>query len=335
MSVTIVTGGFWGDEGKGKVVAYLALTDRPPVIARAGVGPNAGHTIFVDGQRYVLRQIPVGFVHRAARLLIGAGVLVDPEVLLAEVGRLAIAPERLGVDRACTVIEPHHRQEDQASDHLRQIVGSTGTGTGPANAGRVNRTARLARDEERLLPYLADVAAEVNGAADHQQDLLIEGTQGFGLSLYHGDYPFVTSKDTTAAACCMDVGIGPTRVTDVIVVLKAYASRVGNGPMPTELPEAEATARGWEEVGAVTGRQRRIGEFDFAHAARAIMVNGATSLALTNLDRRFPAAAGCTEWRRLPTDARAFTEMVEERLDRPVTLVSTGADVDEMIDRRH
>lgn len=334
MSVTIVTGGFWGDEGKGKVVAYLALNDRPPVIARAGVGPNAGHTIFVDGTRYVLRQVPVGFVASESRLLIGVGVLVDPNVTLDEVARLHIDPSRLGIDRACTVIEPSHIDADKASDHLREVVGTTGTGTGPANAARIARTARLARDEPRLAAFMADVAQEVNAAVDGGQDVLIEGTQGFGLSLYHGDYPYVTTKDTTAAGCCVDVGIGPTRVTDVLVVFKAYASRVGHGPMPTELPDAVAVERGWEEVGAVTGRRRRIGEFDFEHAARAIQINGATALALTNLDRRFPAAAGCTSWSSLPGEAQAFVDDIEQRLARPVVIVSTGADVDDTIDRR-
>jgi adenylosuccinate synthase len=334
MSVTVVTGGFWGDEGKGKVVAYLALADKPPFIARGGVGPNAGHTIFVDGTKYVLRQVPVGFVHRSARLLIGAGVLVDPAVTLAEIERLAIAPERLAIDRACAIIDPEHIEADRASDFLRERVGTTGTGTGPANAARIGRHARLAADEPRLAAFVADVADELNSAVESGQDVLVEASQGFGLSLYHGDYPFVTSKDTTAAACCSDVGLGPTRVTDVIVAFKAYASRVGAGPMPTELPEAEVAARGWQEFGAVTGRTRRIGEFDFDLARRAVRINGATGLALTNLDRRFPAAAGCTELDRLPAAARAFLDDVEARLQRPVTLVSTGADVDDMIDRR-
>jgi adenylosuccinate synthase len=334
MSVTIVVGGFWGDEGKGKIVAYLALHDQPGVIARAGAGPNAGHTIYVDGTRYVLRQVPVGFVAAASRLLVGPGVVVDPEVALDEVERLGIRPERLGIDARCTLITPEHIAEDRASVHLRETVGSTGTGTGPAQAARAARVAPLARDEPRLARFLADVPAELNAAVDAGQDVLIEGTQGFGLSLYHGDYPFVTSKDTTAAAACVDVGLGPTRVDEVCVVFKAYASRVGQGPMPTELEPGLAEARGWEEFGAVTGRRRRIGEFDFDMAERAIRVNGASHLAITNLDRRFPGAAGCTRDAELPAEARAFLDEVEDRLGRPLALISTGADVDELIDRR-
>jgi adenylosuccinate synthase len=334
MTVRIVAGGFWGDEGKGKVVAYLALADRPDVVARGGVGPNAGHTIFVAGTRYVMRQVPTAFVHREARLLIGAGVLVDVHVTLAEIERLAIGEGRLGIDRMCALIEADDRSLDQSDAHLRDRVGTTGTGTGPANEARAGRRARLARDEPLLARFLADVPAEVNAAVVGGRNVLVEGTQGFGLSLYYGDYPFVTSKDTTAGTFCADVGIGPTAVDHVLVVFKAYASRVGEGPMPTEMSEADVAARSWEEFGAVTGRRRRIGEFDFALARRAVMINGATEIAITNLDRRFPETAGVRRWDDLSTESRQFVERVETELDRPAALVSTGADVHDMVDRR-
>jgi adenylosuccinate synthase len=334
MAVTIVTGGFWGDEGKGKVVAYLARRDRPPVVARAGVGPNAGHTVFLDGEKHVVRQIPVAVLEPSARLLIGPGVLVDPEVTLDEVERFGVSARRLGIDARCTVIEPEHRQADRERSFLRDVVGTTGSGCGPAQEARTARAARLAADEPRLAPYLADVPLELGRAIGAGRDVLVEGTQGFGLSLYHGDYPFVTSKDTTASTFCADVGIGPTQVSEVLVVFKAYASRVGEGPLPTQLPDGEVAARGWEEFGAVTGRARRIGEFDFDHARRAVMINGATALALTNLDRRYHAAAGATSWHDLPDEARAFVRQVEDELERPVALVSTGAEVASMIDRR-
>lgn len=334
MTATVVAGGLWGDEGKGKVVAYLALRDEPAIIARGGVGPNAGHTVFVEGRKYVMRQVPVGFVQRKARLLIGPGVLVDPEVTLDEVARLKIKPGRLGIDGACTVIEPEHRREDQSRSHLVDVVGTTGTGTGPANEARVGRRARLARDDSQLAPYIADVAAEVGAAIAAGDQVLVEGSQGLGLSLYHGDYPYCTSKDTSASALCADVGLGPTNVANVVVVLKAYASRVGNGPFPTELDPAEVEIRGWAEFGAVTGRPRRIGEFDYERSARAVMISGATDLAITNLDRRFPGAAGVRDLEGLPPEARAFVDGIEERLAVPATLLSTGPDAWEMIDRR-
>jgi adenylosuccinate synthase len=185
-----------------------------------------------------------------------------------------------------------------------------------------------------LQEFLTDVPAEVNAAADAGSELLIEGSQGFGLSLYYGDYPYVTSKDTTAASFCADVGLGPTKVDQVLVVFKAFASRVGTGPMPTELPVDVAQARGWEEFGAVTGRPRRIGDFDYELAERAAMINGATEIGITNLDRRFEGCAGLRDWEKLPDDAKDFVSSVEDRLNRPAMLLSTGPDVYEMIDRR-
>jgi len=333
MSVTVIAGGFWGDEGKGKVCAYLAVTDRPAVIARAGVGPNAGHTFEFEGRKYIMRQVPCGFIYPQARLLIGPGVLIDPDVVQREIEVTGVAG-RLGIDAKCTVIEAEHIQADKGSAHLSKTVGTTGTGCGPANEARTARRARLAREVPDLQPLLADVAEEVNEAIAHGQSVLIEGTQGFGLSLYHGDYPFVTSKDTTASTFCADVGIGPTRVTDVIVIFKAYASRVGQGPFPTELPLEEVQRRGWEEFGAVTGRRRRIGEFDFAFARRSAMLNGATQLAITNLDRRFPETLGVTRRENLPAEAQIFLARVAEEVGVPVTLISTGPKMEHMIDER-
>ncbi len=333
MSVTIIAGGFWGDEGKGKISAYLSTVDNPTIVARAGVGPNAGHTVYYKGQKIVMRQLPGGFVNPASRLVIGAGVLVNPEVLLHEIETLEVA-DRVGVDPHCAIIDPEHIEQDRRSDHLAKTVGTTGTGCGPANEARARRKARLAQDIPELAPYLADVALEVNSAALRGEGVLIEGSQGFGLSLYHGDYPYVTSKDVTASSFAADVGIGPTRVDEVVVVYKAYASRVGAGPFPTELPREEVERRGWEEFGAVTGRPRRIGEFDFNIARRSAMINGATQIAITNLDRRFKEAFGATRLEDLPKEAREFIDRVQEAIGVPVTLISTGPDLEHMIDLR-
>ena len=333
MTVTIIAGGFWGDEGKGKISAYLSTADNPAIVARAGVGPNAGHTVYYKGQKIVMRQLPGGFVNPSSRLLIGAGVLVNPEVLLHEIETLEVA-DRVGVDPHCAIIDPEHIEQDRRSDHLAKTVGTTGTGCGPANEARARRKARLARDVPELAPYLADVPAEVNAAIRRGESVLIEGSQGFGLSLYHGDYPYVTSKDVTASSFAADVGIGPTRVDEVVVVYKAYASRVGAGPFPTELPREEVERRSWEEFGAVTGRPRRIGEFDFEVARRSAMINGATQIAITNLDRRFKETFGATRLEDLPQEAREFIDRVQEAIGVPVTLISTGPDLEHMIDLR-
>lgn len=333
MPCSIVAGGQFGDEGKGKIVAYLALHDKPDIIARAGVGPNAGHTVIYEGRKYGLRQIPCGFVNKSSRLLIGPGVLVNPVVVSKEVEETG-AGDRLGIDRHCAVIEPQHIEEDRTSEHLKGKIGTTGTGCGPANVARTSRKGRLAEEIEELSPFLTDVPLEVNEALRQGKSVLVEGSQGFGLSLTHGTYPYVTSKDTAASTLAADVGVGPTKVDDVILVYKAYASRVGSGPFPTEMPVERAEKLGIVEHGTVTGRRRRIGEFDFDLAKRAAMINGATQIAISCIDRLFKGSREAKRFEHLPDDAKAFVNRVEEELDLPVTLISIGPEIDETLDLR-
>jgi adenylosuccinate synthase len=327
----LVCGGQWGDEGKGKIVAYLSLKYRPHLVARAGVGPNAGHTVHFGGRKFGLRQVPCGFVYEGARLLIGPGVLVNPDVLLKEVEETGTGG-RLGVDERCALIEPHHVERDRGSEHLSKRIGTTGSGCGPANEDRVRRVARLAREEERLRPFLTDVPLELHEALERGRKVLIEGSQGFGLSLVHGTYPYVTSKDTCAGTMLADVGVGPTRVSEVLLVFKAYATRVGEGPFPTEMPQEEAERLGIVEYGTVTGRRRRVGHFDFEMARRAAIINGATQLALTCLDRLFRGCAGARRWEELTEEARSFVRRVEGATGVPVTLLSTGEGIEDVID---
>lgn len=330
---SIVAGGQWGDEGKGKIVAYLALSDRPKIIARAGVGPNAGHTVIYKGKRYGLRQISCGFVYEGSRVLIGPGVLVNPDIVVKEAEETGIK-ERLGIDRHCAVIEPSHIEEDRTSEHLRGKIGTTGTGCGPANVARVSRVAKLAEEVKELEPYLADVPLEVNEAIERGDPVLIEGSQGFGLSLVHGTYPYVTSKDTSASTLAADVGVGPTNVDEVILVFKSYVSRVGAGPFPTEISQEEAERMGIVEYGTVTGRRRRIGKFDFEFAKRSAMINGATQLALTCIDRLFKGNRGVKKFEKLTGEAKAFIGRVEEEIGIPITLLSTGPRIEDIIDLR-
>jgi len=327
----LVCGGQWGDEGKGKVVAYLALKYKPKIVARAGVGPNAGHTVYFKGKKFGLRQVPCGFVYGGSRILIGPGVLVNPEVLLKEVEETGIG-DRLGVDRKCALIEPVHIEKDRSSEHLKEKIGTTGTGCGPANVDRVGRRAKLAESSPELQPFLTDVPSEINEALNERALVLVEGSQGFGLSLIHGTYPYVTSKDTTAGTMLADVGVGPTKVSEVILVFKAYVSRVGAGTFPTEISQEEAEKLGIVEYGTVTGRRRRIGRFDFELAKRAAMINGATQLAITCIDRLFKGCEGARRFTELTGDARKFIERVEEETGVPVTLVSTGEGIEDIID---
>jgi adenylosuccinate synthase len=192
----------------------------------------------------------------------------------------------------------------------------------------------MAREIPELKKYLADVPAIANKALDDGRGLLIEGTQGTFISLYYGQYPYVTSKDVCAAAACSDVGIGPTRVTDVVMVLKSYVTRVGGGELDGEISQEEAKIRGWDEYGTVTGRQRRAAPFDYKLARRAKMINGATMIALTKLDVLYPDCQGAKEYAELGSDAKKFVKKIEDEVKLSVSLIGTGPDVDELIDRR-
>lgn len=333
MPVYVVVGGFFGDEGKGKVAGYLATADDVDVAARGGVGPNAGHTVVTNGMRLKLRQVPSAVVNPKTRLLIGPGVLVNPEVLLSEV-ELTGCRDRLGVDYNAGVIEEKHIEADRRSAHLAGKIGTTGTGCGPAQADRAKRKLKLAKDVDALKPFLTDAVAELNERARKGERVLIEGTQGTFLSLYHGTYPYVTSKDVTASSICADVGIGPKLVDEVIVVFKSYVTRVGGGPLENELSLEEAKALGWLEVATVTGRIRRAAPFNFELAKRAVTINSATQIALTKIDVLFKEDAGKREWGSLSGAARKFVERVEEETGVPVTLISTGERINEMIDLR-
>jgi len=333
MSCTVVVCGFFGDTGKGKIISYLSLKDKIAVTARAGVGPNAGHTVVYEGKEYKLRMIPSAFVNDRCRLLMGPGVLINPEILIREI-ELTNSQDRIGVDPQCAIIELKHIQADKKGE-LAEKIKTTGTGTGPCNAERALRTVKLARDIPELKNYLTDVPLEVNKALINGKNVLIEGTQGTYLSLYHGTYPYCTSKDVTASAACSDVGVGPTKVDDVILVFKAYTTRVGGGPLPNELPWEEAEKRGWAEVATVTGRRRRAAPFNYDLAKRAVMLNGATQAAVTKIDILFPECKGVKSYEELSQQAKASIKKVEKEIGVPVTLVGTGPGTWEIVDRRN
>ena len=331
MPCTVVVGGFWGDEGKGKIISYLALRDNVDIGVRGGVGPNAGHTVQVDEKQYKLRMIPSTFVNMKCKCLIGAGVLVNPEIFLEEV-ELTGCKGRVGLDPNCAIIEEKHIKADKASTYLSKKIGTTGTGTGPCNVDRVRRRAKVARDVPELKDFLVDVAFEVNKALDEGKNVLIEGTQGTFLSLYHGTYPYCTSKDVTSSSICGDVGVGPTRVNDVLVVFKAYITRVGGGPLPDELSQEEAERRGWAEVATVTGRVRRVAPFNIELAKRAVMLNGATQIAITKLDIIYPECRGARKYTELSEEAKKFIKNIEVSVGVPVVLIGTGPDIYDIID---
>ena len=204
----------------------------------------------------------------------------------------------------------------------------------PAVEERVRRTAKLVKDIPQLKPYVVDAATEVNKGLDNGKKVLLEGTQGIQLSLYHGSYPYVTSRDTSASAICSEAGIGPTRIDQSLIVLKSFMTRVGAGPLPGEISKEEAIKRGWFETAAGTGRDRRAAPFNFELAAKAVMLNGATQIALTKLDCVYSDCKGAKSFNELPTEAKAFVEKVESETKAPVKLIGTGPDALDIIDRR-
>ncbi len=326
-----MVGAQWGDEGKGKIVDLLA--QESDVVCRYQGGPNAGHTIVVDGETWKLRQMPSGVVS-GTRSVIGAGCVVDPQVFVDEVDLLAergIDPSIVVLSGNAHLIMPWHLTIDQASERRlgKLQIGTTRRGIGPAYADKASRIgirvqdvldpkilrakieialaeknlwleriyeaepfdleevwSRYAGYAERLAPYVGDVSLLVDEALRAGERVLFEGAQATMLDLDHGTYPFVTSSNPIASGAATGIGIGPTRIDRVLGVSKAYVTRVGEGPFPSEIAgpqQAELRELGGE-FGTVTGRERRCGWLDLVALRYAVRVNGITSLALTKLD---------------------------------------------------
>jgi len=331
MPCTVITGGFWGDEGKGKIISYLALKDQLDICVRTG-SVNAAHTVWYQGKRYALHMVPAAFINEKCRLLIGAGVNIHLPQLLKEVEETNVK-SRIGIDHQTSIIEEKHSFQDKTRGHLKGI-GTTGWGVGPAIEERVGRTAKLAKDIPELQSYLTDVAEEVNNGISKDRRVILEGTQGLMLSLFHGTYPYVTGRDTSASAICSEAGVGPTKVNEVLVVFKAFMTRVGGGPLPGELAKEEAKDRGWFEMAAGTGRERRSAPFNFENAKKAVMINGATQLALTKLDIMYTKCKGVRDYARLSEAAKQFITEIEEKTGIPIVLIGTGPEALDIIDRR-
>jgi len=330
--VTVVVGGFFGDEGKGKVVAYLGLSNKPSVAVRTG-SINAGHTVTYNGRTWRLRTIPSAFLNKSCRLYIPAGALISIPVFFNEV-RETECGGRVFIDFSTGVITDEHVMRERG-DEVMSFIGSTKQGVGAAMADRVRRVLKLARDYEELKNYLRDVALEVNEAVDRGEEVLIEGTQGFYLSLYFGTYPYVTSRDTSASGVLSEVGLGPKKVDEVLVVFKSYVTRVGEGPLPNELSYDDIVKLGFLEKASVTGRVRRAAPFNFELARRAVIINSATQVAITKVDVLFKDVCNVREWGKLSREVRKWVEEVEDILKVPVTLLGTGEEVEAMVDRRN
>jgi adenylosuccinate synthase len=333
MPVLVVVGAQWGDEGKGKIIDLL--TEKADVVARYQGGHNAGHTVVVGMDEFILHLIPSGILHKGKKCIIGNGVVVDPAALLSEMDGLVKRGIRfdknLLISRNAHLIMPYHKALDVASERLKgnKKIGTTGRGIGPAYADKISRkgirmadlldpeafreklsvsvgeanfilerfyNAPLVHQDEvfeeymkysrRLMKYITDTTLYLNDAIAGKKKVLAEGAQGTHLDIDHGTYPFVTSSSPTAGGACTGLGIGPNTISEIVGIVKAYTTRVGSGPFPTEQENAmgELLRERGREYGATTGRPRRCGWMDTLIIRHAVRVNGFTSIALTKLD---------------------------------------------------
>jgi adenylosuccinate synthase len=331
MANTILVGAQWGDEGKGKIIDVL--TEQADVVVRTQGGNNAGHTVFIGKQKYVLHLIPSGILRRGKVCVIGNGVVVDPISLVEEIqglARLGIKVDgNLLISETAHLVFPYHRELDEQREILKgkNKIGTTKRGIGPAygdKAARVglrlidllnparfaeNLQSKIQENNEvlkafgakplsfkkvhqayraaasQLKPFVTNTVVYLHKAMQREKNILFEGAQGTFLDIDHGTYPFVTSSNTTAGGACTGSGVPPHRMDRVVGVMKAYTTRVGEGPLPTENSEIADLLHGMgREFGATTGRARRCGWFDAVATRHAAMVNGIDELAVTNVD---------------------------------------------------
>lgn len=331
MANIILVGAQWGDEGKGKIIDVL--TEKSDVIVRTQGGSNAGHTVFIGTQKYVLHLIPSGILHPNKICVIGNGVVIDPLSLVKEIdGLLAmniIVDNNFYISQTAHVVMPWHKQLDVLKEMKKgdNKIGTTKNGIGPTYSEKADRTGirfidfikperfkKLLKERldehnkvfvengmealdfdtileqysvaaQKLKPFVTDTVLLLHKARKAKKNILFEGAQGTFLDIDHGTYPFVTSSNTTAGGACTGSGFPPTAIDKVMAVAKAYSTRVGSGPMPSENAEIADFLHGLgREFGATTGRPRRCGWHDAVATRTAVMINGITEMALTNLD---------------------------------------------------
>jgi adenylosuccinate synthase len=344
--VDLLVGGQYGSEGKGHVASYLAR--EYPVLVRVG-GPNAGHKVFVAPEPYTHHQLPSGTLRNSsATLVLAPGCVLDVKKLLQEIADCRVSRERLVIDPQAMIINENDVQSESA---LVKNIGSTGQGVGWASSRRITGRGSgvdLAKDIPDLRPFIREAWVVLEAAYRDGQRVLVEGTQGAGLSLFHGSYPYVTSRDTSVAGCLSEAGIAPSRVRKVVMVSRTQPIRVESpkgstsGPMGKEI--------GWEMVSgrskipvnklktaertSTTNRQRRVAEFSWELLRRASALNGPTDIALTFVDYLHPQNEKARRFEQLHPDTINFIEEVQRVAGAPVSLISTRFGFRSIIDRR-
>ncbi|RJE89668.1 adenylosuccinate synthetase [Paenibacillus sp. 1011MAR3C5] len=332
--VTVLLGGQIGSEGKGKIAAYLA--NEFDLSIRSG-GPNAGHTVISNGEKMTMRLIPCAFINKKCLLAMSAGSLIDVDILLQEMETLKIDPASLIIDPQAGIIEQKHKdlESSMKSDNM-----SSGCGVGYATSDKILRKEdfKLAKDIEALAPYLNNVEKMANEYIDSGKKVMVEGTQGFDLSIHHGSYPYVTSRDTTAATFCGEIGLSPKVVEDIILVLRTFPIRSCKGPI-NELTWEDVTnisqsTKNIIEYASVTKKVRRVGQFDEEMLEKAIRINRPTQLALNFVDYLDAHDYKVRNYSDLSYKTKKFIEELERKFNVPVTLIGTGEGIEDTIDLR-
>lgn len=368
MSLKVVLGSQWGDEGKGKIVDLLSKD--ADIVARFQGGANAGHTIVIDGKQYILHLIPSGILNPGVTCVIGNGVVIDPVALIDEIKMLEEhgieVKDRLFISHKAHLIMPYHKMLDKARESHKKsgkAIGTTGRGIGPAYIDKARRTgirivdlldrklfeeklrANLAEQNDILVkiygyeplnieeiiekylkfddivdPYITDTTLLMNNAIKENKNIIVEGAQGALLDIDHGTYPYVTSSNPTIGGVCTGLGIPPQVIDNVTGIVKAYCTRVGNGPFPSELFDdyGEKLREVGAEFGATTGRPRRCGWLDLVALKYSVMINGIQELAISKLDvlDKFEEIKICTNYKingkilkSFPVDLQAFENL--------------------------
>jgi len=328
----ILVGGFYGDEGKGKIASYLGINDSPNYAVRTG-SINAGHTVVFNNKTWKIRILPSAFVNKSTKLVLAPGALTSLEQLFNEI-KSTDSDNRVIIDSHVGIITDKEIKDERNDENLMKMVGSTGQGVGYAEARRILRILKLAKDYKELENYIANVPDMLIDELQKDSRILIEGTQGTFLSLYHGEYPYVTSRNSTASGVLSEIGIGPKYINNIIVVFKSFVTRVGNGYLENELNEEDAKKLGLTEIATVTGRKRRVAPFNVKLAKESIRLNSATQIAITKLDTLFKDSYKVRNYSNLPLEAKKWIEDLEEELKVPITIIGTGEDSMDTIDLR-
>ena len=351
--VDVIVGGQYGSEGKGQIAAYIS--NEYDLLVRVG-GPNAGHTVFELPESYTYHHLPSGTMRSSGLILIGPGATINVhgneelkiKGLLMEVAERGLDSDRLRIDGQAMIITG---DDILAEEELRQRIGSTRQGVGAAAARRIMKRfpeTRLARDIPELKPYICDGIELVSGILRSGKKVLLEGTQGTALSLYHGYYPYVTSRDTTVSGCLAEAGIAPGWVRRVVMVCRTYPIRVQSPKGGTSGPMAQLTD--WAKISrrsgipvstlrknertSTTNRRRRVAEFDWVLLYRAALLNRPTDIALTFTDYLSTKNKAARRFEQLEPDTINFMQEVERVAEAPVSLISTDFSLRSIIDRR-